>query len=235
MSVIKLGQNGEKLPLDGLSHESLQLIEMWASFVKHEGKKHEVSTQLQSMLYQFQFEGLFLDQDSRPAFFLSKSQTEIDSLKLNYHLLQAFTSFNSAISDPDNGLYLPVPNLRNYFLKRAQIAKSLEHAYLSLQGLKQLSKVAPFLQLQSAQEVDIAAAAKESASYQFQDMLGHLVTFDKQPTAVKVVSSYTKSVIDRTDAYTLKKASLTVQLKDLPLGNYWVMVDFTEGARAKLQ
>lgn len=67
--------------------EGLKLIEMLTTFVNIETQRQEISTPLQSILYQFYLEGLYQDRDSKPAFFLSiKSQTEIDSTLLNYHV-----------------------------------------------------------------------------------------------------------------------------------------------------
>lgn len=83
----------------------------------------------------FKQEGLFIDSDSKPAFFLSvKSQEEIDGLQINYHLLQAFLHFNASIK-PDFVLPLPIPNMRNYFLKRVQLSNNIEQAYYGLQAL----------------------------------------------------------------------------------------------------
>jgi hypothetical protein len=84
-------------------------------------------------------EGLYRDSDSKPAFFLStKSQTDIDSTLLNYHVLQAFQTFNKFIK-PEYAFSLPIPNLRNYFLKRTKLASNVHQAYFALKALKQTS------------------------------------------------------------------------------------------------
>lgn len=80
----------------------------------------------------FQAEGLVSKDPLSPAFFISeKSNDEIDTTLLNFHVLQAFTLFNSAIN-PDFVLSIPVPNLRNYFLKRTQLAQTVEQAYFAI-------------------------------------------------------------------------------------------------------
>jgi hypothetical protein len=87
LSVVKFDHNDDVLPHEGLTLEGLKLIEMLTTFVSIETQKQEISTPLQSILYTFFLEGLYKDTDSKPAFFLStKSQTEIDSTLLNYHV-----------------------------------------------------------------------------------------------------------------------------------------------------
>lgn len=116
-------------------------------------------------MYQFYLEGLYRDSDSKPAFFLSsKSQTEIDSTMINYHVLQAFNTFNKSIK-PEYAFNLPLPNLRNYFLKRTKLARTVDQAYFALKALKQTSVAAPFLELANASEIDIGQVEKTSANY----------------------------------------------------------------------
>jgi hypothetical protein len=142
---MKFDKNGDSLPYEGLTLEGLKMIEMLSSFVAIETQKQEVSTRLQAILMWFKQEGLFMDSDSKPAFFMSiKSQDELDGTLLNFHLLQSFLHYNGSIK-PHFVLPIPMPNLRNFFLKRAQLAQSLDQAYFSLQGLAQTSAIVPFL------------------------------------------------------------------------------------------
>jgi len=63
---------------------------------------------------------------------------------INYHVYQAFITLNKSIK-PEYAFNLPVPNLRNYFLKRTKLASTVDQAYFALKALKQTSTAVPFL------------------------------------------------------------------------------------------
>jgi hypothetical protein len=199
LSVIKRDQNNDPLPNEGLTHEGLKMIEMQSSFMSIETEKQEVSVHLRTILNLFKIEGLFVDSDSKPAFFVS-GKDDIDTTLLNYHLLQAFTQYNSSIK-PEFVIPLPIPNLRNFFLKRTQLAANIDQAYFSLKALAQTSSTAPFLQLTSKGELQFSVATKANAIYQFFDMLGQKTSFIEALKSVSFVSSFNRVTVNREEKY----------------------------------
>lgn len=98
-----------------------------------------------------------------------------------------------------------MPNLRNFFLKRAQLATKIEQVYFALIALKMTSNVAPFLQLANAKEIDIGQTSQASAIYQFYDMMNNPVPFKNPLEEVAYISAYGSKKVLRNLENTFKQ------------------------------
>ena len=170
LSILERDEHGDMLPKRGLTLDSMLLLEMWSGMMKNESPKQEISVRLHSALLGFHMNGSYLPGDSKPVFYLSeksgmKGDDGIDTTRLNYHLLNTFQLFNKNIYLSEHRFMLQIPNLRNFFYKKALLAHNLDQAFYALNGLKITSDEAPFLQLASSREVDISQIDKASAAY----------------------------------------------------------------------
>ena len=98
-------------------------------------------------------------------------------------------------------------------------------------GLKVTSNLSPFLQLINTKEINVGQISKSKAIYQFYDMVGNPVPFHYPIGELSYLQSYAKTTVTRQDLYTIKAdaGNLTVQLTNMPLGNYWIEMKYFTG------